>query len=78
MLPTEYMTTANQKKIIPMVIGKISITLKGKKGRKNKIKNKLFNALFDSGTTANLIADHLVTKKNKNKINKITFTTANG
>ena len=30
-IPTEYMTAENQKKIIPMVIGKISITLKGKK-----------------------------------------------
>jgi len=76
-MPAEYMTEENQRKIIPMVIGRTTRIVKTKRGR-NKTKVKLFKILFDSGATGNLIADYLVGREDKTKISGVTYTTANG
>ena len=76
-MPAEYMTEENQRKIIPMVIGRTTRIIKTKRGR-NKSKVKLFKILFDSGATGNLIADYLVGREDKTKISGVTYTTANG
>ena len=77
-MPAEYMSKENQKKIIPMVIGHAEKTVETKRGRKSKIKVKLFKILLDSGATSNLIADYLVPRTNKTEKSAVTFTTANG
>ena len=50
----------NDKKIIPMVMGKTAIPVKEKKGHKNKIKLKLFQILLHSGATDCVVLLHLV------------------
>ena len=50
----------NDKKIILMIIEKILIPVKAKKGCKNKIKLKLFQISLDSGATDYVILLYLV------------------
>ena len=76
-IPTEYMTEENQRRNIPMVIGHITKVVKTKRDR-NKTKVKLFKILLDSGATGNLIVDYLVQNIDKNKVNDVVYTTANG